>query len=128
MRNNYFKSLCCIPTSWVDMPYRKVVGFFFLGFFCCLVGWGVFSLIISVTVELLGLSLKPVALTAIFFPFFVNKICSGRFFFCCFTPFYCAKGQICMVLLAYSKLFEALLKYLILKRENKAKNVWFYKS
>lgn len=50
-----------------------VVGLFFLSSF----------LMISITIELLALYLKPVALTAIFFflSFFVNKIRSCRFFF-----------------------------------------------
>lgn len=54
MQNKYFKSLYCIPTPWVVMPYRKVVGFFFFLFVLLFIGWGFFSLIASVTIELLG--------------------------------------------------------------------------
>lgn len=41
MQNKYFKSLYCIPTPWVVMPYRKVVDFFFL-FVLLFIGWGFF--------------------------------------------------------------------------------------
>lgn len=59
------------------------LGFRFWGFLGGIGCWLIFSFMISITIELLALYLKPVALTAIFFflSFFVNKIRSCRFFF-----------------------------------------------